>query len=129
VAQARGLRRGRRRGGGLRGHLTCGKKPAGAPMLAKASAGTLPGCARPALDNARGPARWLETSGHSPICNPRIRGGNRPRGEFMRFDKLTTKFQQALADAQSMALAADHGFIEPVHLMAALLAQEDGGTA
>src|SRR5216117_2961361 len=47
----------------------------------------------------------------------------------MRFDKLTTKFQQALADAQSLALAHDAGFIEPQHLLAALLAQEDGGTA
>ncbi|HEX4883415.1 MAG TPA: ATP-dependent chaperone ClpB [Casimicrobiaceae bacterium] len=47
----------------------------------------------------------------------------------MRFDKLTTKFQQALADAQSMALANDNGFIEPQHLLAALIAQEDGGTS
>ena len=47
----------------------------------------------------------------------------------MRFDKLTTKFQQALADAQSLALGNDNGFIEPQHLLAALLAQEDGGTA
>jgi ATP-dependent Clp protease ATP-binding subunit ClpB len=47
----------------------------------------------------------------------------------MRIDKLTTKFQQALADAQSLALANDAGFIEPQHLFAALLAQEDGGTA
>src|SRR4051812_31411128 len=46
----------------------------------------------------------------------------------MRFDKLTTKFQQALADAQSLALGHDNGFIEPQHLLAALLAQEDGGT-
>ncbi len=46
----------------------------------------------------------------------------------MRFDKLTTKFQQALADAQSLALGGDAGFIEPQHLLAALLAQEDGGT-
>src|SRR5437899_8592090 len=46
----------------------------------------------------------------------------------MRFDKLTTKFQQALADAQSLALGNDAGFIEPQHLLAALLAQEDGGT-
>ncbi len=46
----------------------------------------------------------------------------------MRFDKLTTKFQQALADAQSLALGHDAGFIEPQHLLAALLAQEDGGT-
>src|SRR3954464_11728136 len=47
----------------------------------------------------------------------------------MRFDKLTTKFQQAFADAQSLALAHDAGYIEPQHLLAALLAQEDGGTA
>jgi ATP-dependent Clp protease ATP-binding subunit ClpB len=47
----------------------------------------------------------------------------------MRFDKLTTKFQQALGDAQSLAVANDNGYIEPVHLLSALLAQEDGGTA
>jgi ATP-dependent Clp protease ATP-binding subunit ClpB len=46
----------------------------------------------------------------------------------MRIDKLTTKFQQALADAQSLALANDNGFIEPQHLLLALLNQEDGGT-
>jgi ATP-dependent Clp protease ATP-binding subunit ClpB len=47
----------------------------------------------------------------------------------MRIDKLTTKFQQALAEAQSQALAHDAGFIEAQHLLAALLSQEDGGTA
>src|SRR6201988_2130047 len=47
----------------------------------------------------------------------------------MRFDKLTTKFQQALADAQSKALANDNGFIEPQHLLSSLLEQDDGGTA
>ena len=46
----------------------------------------------------------------------------------MRMDKLTTKFQMALADAQSLALGRDHQFIEPVHLMVTLLDQE-GGTA
>jgi ATP-dependent Clp protease ATP-binding subunit ClpB len=46
----------------------------------------------------------------------------------MRIDKLTTKFQQALADAQSQALAHDNGFIEPQHVLLALLAQADGGT-
>ncbi|WP_018150433.1 ATP-dependent chaperone ClpB [Leeia oryzae] len=45
----------------------------------------------------------------------------------MRFDKLTTKFQQAFADAQSLALANDCGFIEPQHLLLALLQQDDGG--
>ncbi|MFO1363957.1 MAG: ATP-dependent chaperone ClpB [Burkholderiales bacterium] len=47
----------------------------------------------------------------------------------MRLDRLTTKFQQALADAQSLAVGAENPFIEPVHVLAALLAQEDGGTA
>jgi ATP-dependent Clp protease ATP-binding subunit ClpB len=41
-------------------------------------------------------------------------------------DKLTTKFQMALADAQSLALGRDHQFIEPVHLMTAMLDQEGG---
>lgn len=44
----------------------------------------------------------------------------------MRIDKLTTKFQEALADAQSLALANDHAYIEPVHLLVAMLRQEDG---
>ena len=44
----------------------------------------------------------------------------------MRMDKLTTKFQTALADAQSMAIGRDHQFIEPVHLLIALLDQEGG---
>src|SRR6202166_5020142 len=47
----------------------------------------------------------------------------------MRFDKLTTKFQQAIADAQSMALAADNGYVEPQHLFLSLLNQEDSGTS
>ncbi len=47
----------------------------------------------------------------------------------MRLDKLTTKFQQALADAQSLAIGGDQQFIEPQHLLLALLRQEDGGTA
>src|SRR3569832_2588601 len=45
----------------------------------------------------------------------------------MRMDKLTSKFQMALADAQSLAVGRDHQFIEPVHLLIALLDQ-DGGT-
>ncbi len=44
----------------------------------------------------------------------------------MRMDKLTTKFQMALAEAQSLALGRDHPFIEPAHLMTALLDQEGG---
>ncbi|MDX1823963.1 MAG: ATP-dependent chaperone ClpB, partial [Thiohalomonadales bacterium] len=45
----------------------------------------------------------------------------------MRMDKLTSKFQMALADAQSLAVGRDNQFIEPVHLMSALLDQ-DGST-
>ncbi|MBS1159379.1 MAG: ATPase, central region:Clp, terminal [Proteobacteria bacterium] len=46
----------------------------------------------------------------------------------MRLDKFTTKFQQALADAQSLAIGGDQQFIEPQHLLLALINQEDGGT-
>jgi len=44
----------------------------------------------------------------------------------MRMDKLTTQFQQALQDAQSLAVGRDHQFIEPVHLLSALLEQQGG---
>lgn len=44
----------------------------------------------------------------------------------MRMDKLTSKFQLAIADAQSLAVGRDHQFIEPVHLMNAFLDQEGG---
>ncbi|RJX32836.1 MAG: ATP-dependent chaperone ClpB [Oxalobacter sp.] len=46
----------------------------------------------------------------------------------MRQDKLTTKLQEALSDARSLAVGNDNQYIEPVHLLAALLQQEDGGT-
>lgn len=44
----------------------------------------------------------------------------------MRMDRLTSKFQEALGDAQSLAVGRDHQFIEPVHLMVALLDQQGG---
>ncbi len=44
----------------------------------------------------------------------------------MRLDKLTTQFQQALADAQSLAIANDNQYIEPVHVLAAIAGQPDG---
>lgn len=47
----------------------------------------------------------------------------------MRMDKLTSRFQQALADAQSMAVGRDNNMLEPVHVMAALLDQQGGTTA
>ncbi|MEL0035458.1 MAG: ATP-dependent chaperone ClpB [Gammaproteobacteria bacterium] len=43
----------------------------------------------------------------------------------MRMDKLTSKFQLAIADAQSLALGRDHQFIEPIHLLSAMLNQEN----
>jgi ATP-dependent Clp protease ATP-binding subunit ClpB len=46
----------------------------------------------------------------------------------MRIEKLTTKFQEALAEAQSLAVSSDHQFIEPEHLMLALLKDRDGAT-
>jgi len=47
----------------------------------------------------------------------------------MRLDKLTTAFQQALGDAQSLAVARDNPYIEPAHLLAAMLQQPDGPKA
>ena len=46
----------------------------------------------------------------------------------MRMDKLTSRFQQALSDAQSLAVGRDHNLIEPAHLLLALLDQKGGGT-
>jgi len=47
----------------------------------------------------------------------------------MRIEKFTTKFQEALADAQSLALANDHAYIEPAHLLVAMIKQTDGPKA
>src|SRR5690349_5058992 len=47
----------------------------------------------------------------------------------MRLDKLTTKFQEALQEAQSLAVNGGNPYIEPVHVLAAMLAQEDGPTS
>jgi len=46
----------------------------------------------------------------------------------MRMDKLTAKFAQAIAEAESLAVRMDHGMLEPEHLMVALLDQQGGGT-
>ncbi|MEC8962197.1 MAG: Clp protease N-terminal domain-containing protein, partial [Pseudomonadota bacterium] len=45
----------------------------------------------------------------------------------MRMDKFTSRLQSALSDAQSLAIGRDHQFIEPLHLMIALLDQDGGG--
>jgi len=50
-------------------------------------------------------------------------------GGIMRLDRLTNKFQLALSDAQSLALGQDNQFIEPLHLMSALLKQEGSSVA
>ena len=47
----------------------------------------------------------------------------------MRLDKLTTKFQEALGEAQTIALGNDHAYIEPAHVLAAMLRQDDGPKA
>lgn len=44
----------------------------------------------------------------------------------MRLDRFTAKFQEALADAQSLAVGHDNQFIEPVHIIVRLLSQDDG---
>jgi len=51
-----------------------------------------------------------------------------PEHAIMRMDKLTSRFQQALSDAQSLAVGRDHNFIEPSHLLLALVDQQGGGT-
>ena len=47
----------------------------------------------------------------------------------MRIDKLTTKFQEALSDAQSLALGKDNAYIDPAHVLLAMLQQQDGPRA
>ena len=47
----------------------------------------------------------------------------------MRIDKLTTKFQEAVSEAQTLALGSDHAFIEPAHVLLAMLRQDDGPKA
>jgi ATP-dependent Clp protease ATP-binding subunit ClpB len=47
----------------------------------------------------------------------------------MRLDKLTTKFQEALTEAQSLAVTRDNPYIEPAHILLAMLRQEDGPCA
>jgi ATP-dependent Clp protease ATP-binding subunit ClpB len=56
-------------------------------------------------------------------------GCNQIESIIMRIDKLTSTFQQALADAQSLAVAHDNPYIEPAHLLAAMLGQPEGPKA
>src|ERR1700694_2932790 len=93
----------------------------------------LPEDARPVLEE--GANRGRSALGRSKVCRRR-RGGalgsQAARSETlssMRFEKFTTKLQEALAEAQSNALGQDPQYIEPQHLLLALLNQEDGGVA
>jgi ATP-dependent Clp protease ATP-binding subunit ClpB len=70
----------------------------------------------------------LKTGRHAPICLSTINGRSQD-DEAMRIEKLTTKLQEALGDAQSAALGNDNQYIEPQHLLAALLDQSDGSIA
>jgi len=47
----------------------------------------------------------------------------------MRQDKMTTKLQEALSDAHSLAVGNDNQYIEPAHMLAALLQQDDGSAS
>ena len=60
------------------------------------------------------------------IFSPVVYQGHCPWGEHMRMEQLTSKLQAALSDAQSLAVGHDNNFIEPVHLVLALLEQKGG---
>src|SRR6185436_11287822 len=74
----------------------------------------------------------LNVAGVAPICVSGVtnnQAGSTNWINAMRFDKLTTKLQEALSEAQSLALGRDQQYIEPAHLLPALPPQEDGGVA
>src|SRR5215469_12745355 len=91
---------------------------------------------------APGPGAWRAWSGwkrrtaklETQRSKPHKWDISRPSGRLlfqvipMRMDKLTSRFQQALADAQSLAVGRDNNMLEPAHLMAALLDQQGGST-
>src|SRR6185436_11199231 len=72
----------------------------------------------------------LNVPGVAPICVSGVtnnQAGSTNWINAMRFDKLTTKLQEALGEAQSLALGRDQQYIEPAHLLLALLDQDDAG--
>ena len=92
-----------------------------------ASSGTAEPEKRPTIPGpALHPASTRRCARYSPatVRPNAVRRGSIP----MRMDKLTSRFQQALADAQSLAVGRDHNLIEPAHLLAALLDQQGGST-
>src|SRR5690606_12803102 len=90
----------------------------------------------PAFPRKRGKERSRSESAArlvSPAVHPHLDtiaglAGHSSEAIPMRMDKLTSRFQQALADAQSLAVGRDHNMIEPAHLLVALLDQQGGGT-
>jgi len=66
--------------------------------------------------------KGLEIKRHQP----QLASNSSQQDIAMRIDKLTTKFQEALSDAQSLALKKDHAYIEPSHVLIAMLQQQDG---
>src|SRR5690606_24574634 len=92
---------------------------------------------RPSPASGGGPRPWGDASPPRLVSKrrrPHLEGiaglaGHTVSEEIpMRMDKLTSRFQQALADAQSLAVGRDHNMIEPVHLLVALIDQQGGGT-
>src|SRR5207342_107225 len=74
-------------------------------------------------------APWCLKAHREPAFPGKLRHGRPDFPRFpMRMDKLTSRFQQALSDAQSLAVGRDHSVIEPAHLLAALLDQSGGST-
>ena len=80
-------------------------------------------------DGTGGTKHTLKTAAQPAYAAHWAAAGHRHHHHTMRLDKLTTKFQEALADAQSLALGNDHAYIQPEHLLAAMLRQEDGPKA
>src|SRR5690606_5648102 len=66
------------------------------------------------------------TAAHSVLKSATFARSGQERSIAMRIDTLTTKFQQALGEAQTRALGHHHAYIEPAHLLVAMLRQEDG---
>src|SRR5690606_24991074 len=84
-----------------------------------------PGSKARALEIGRpGRNKGSNPSARGPRLHPFFFAPGNPSTTLMRMDKLTSKLQMALADAQSLAVGQDHQFIEPVHLMVALLDQQ-----
>src|SRR5690606_15847784 len=122
-------------GGRRRARLSCSSpRLRGEAGRGAASVALLPGVPppRPSPASGGGPRPWGDASPPRLVSKrrrPHLEGiaglaGHTVSEEIpMRMDKLTSRFQQALADAQSLAVGRDHNMIEPVHLLVALIDQ------